>query len=192
VVYIVPRTKMDGANNAELSQLLNDKSILRKKDVDDIPVDGAENTPVSSNWAYDHVAAADPHTGYSKESDIDDTPVNGETAAPISSNWAYDHAASVSAHGIIYNNSGTYVGDSSANKAIAHGIGRVPGIIHIWNIDTWTEHFQVLGVTGVVVRNFTDTRSVTGANSTNFYVGTAGSYAESANNTGVNYLWIAL
>jgi hypothetical protein len=38
-------------------------------DVDDTPVDGETDDPISSNWAYDHVAAADPHTGYQKESE---------------------------------------------------------------------------------------------------------------------------
>ena len=37
-------------------------------DVDDIPVDGVTDDPISSNWAFDHVAAADPHTGYRLES----------------------------------------------------------------------------------------------------------------------------
>jgi len=36
--------------------------------VDDTPVDGETSQPISSNWAYDHVAAADPHTGYRLES----------------------------------------------------------------------------------------------------------------------------
>jgi len=39
--------------------------------VDDIPVDGETSQPISSNWAYDHVAAADPHTGYVLESLFD-------------------------------------------------------------------------------------------------------------------------
>lgn len=39
-------------------------------DVDDVPVDGETAQPISSNWAYDHVAAADPHAGYMLESNI--------------------------------------------------------------------------------------------------------------------------
>jgi len=42
--------------------------ILAKSDVDDTPVDAATDVPVSSNWAYDHENAADPHTGYALES----------------------------------------------------------------------------------------------------------------------------
>lgn len=45
---------------------------LMQADVDDTPVDGVTTRPISSNWAYDHVAAADPHTGYRLESaDVD-------------------------------------------------------------------------------------------------------------------------
>lgn len=36
--------------------------------IDDTPVNGETSAPISSNWAYDHVAAADPHTGYRLES----------------------------------------------------------------------------------------------------------------------------
>jgi hypothetical protein len=38
--------------------------------VDDTPVNGAATTPISSNWAYDHEAAADPHGGYVLTSEI--------------------------------------------------------------------------------------------------------------------------
>ena len=37
-------------------------------DIDDTPVDSETAQPISSNWAFDHVAAADPHTGYRLES----------------------------------------------------------------------------------------------------------------------------
>ena len=39
--------------------------------IDDTPVDGETDEPITSNWAYDHVAAADPHTGYMLESLLD-------------------------------------------------------------------------------------------------------------------------
>lgn len=37
-------------------------------DIDDVAVNGEIAQPISSNWAFDHVAAADPHTGYRLES----------------------------------------------------------------------------------------------------------------------------
>ena len=44
------------------------RAMISEADVDDTPVDSATTVPVSSNWAYDHVAAADPHVGYVLES----------------------------------------------------------------------------------------------------------------------------
>ncbi len=37
-------------------------------DIDDAPVNGEIAQPISSNWAFDHLAAADPHPGYVLES----------------------------------------------------------------------------------------------------------------------------
>lgn len=37
-------------------------------DIDDVAVDGEIAQPISSNWAFDHGAATDPHTGYRLES----------------------------------------------------------------------------------------------------------------------------
>lgn len=41
---------------------------LSVADIDDTPVDSETAAPISSNWAYGHVADADPHTGYALES----------------------------------------------------------------------------------------------------------------------------
>ena len=41
---------------------------LLVSDIDDVAVNGEVAQPISSNWAFDHVAAADPHTGYRLES----------------------------------------------------------------------------------------------------------------------------
>ena len=38
-----------------------DATILKQADVDDTPVDGVTNAPISSNWAYDHAASATAH-----------------------------------------------------------------------------------------------------------------------------------
>jgi len=37
---------------------------LEIADIDDTPVNGELEAPISSNWAYDHENAADPHSGY--------------------------------------------------------------------------------------------------------------------------------
>lgn len=40
-------------------------------DIDDTPVNGETSQPISSNWAFDHESASDPHTGYVLESLVD-------------------------------------------------------------------------------------------------------------------------
>lgn len=44
---------------------------LLKADIDDTPVNGELTAPISSNWAFDHVAAADPHPGYLTQAEGD-------------------------------------------------------------------------------------------------------------------------
>ena len=68
----------DGAGNPalpftiDLSVITDATDILTGKlavaDIDDTPVNGVTDAPISSNWAHDHVAAADPHAGYVLES----------------------------------------------------------------------------------------------------------------------------
>ncbi|KKK82517.1 hypothetical protein LCGC14_2802600, partial [marine sediment metagenome] len=48
-----------------------ERQYIHTDDVDDVAVNGATTDPISSNWAFDHVAAADPHTGYVLESLLD-------------------------------------------------------------------------------------------------------------------------
>ena len=76
-VYFVASTARAGYTWDESSNLRSfDENALERQyihtdDVDDTPVNGATTDPVSSNWAFDHVAAADPHTGYVLESLFD-------------------------------------------------------------------------------------------------------------------------
>jgi hypothetical protein len=58
-------------NHADLSGLTtgdDHTQYLLEANIDDVPVDGVTDAPISSNWAYDHTTAADPHTGYRLES----------------------------------------------------------------------------------------------------------------------------
>jgi len=48
--------------NAELAAILLPYLLI--SDIDDVPVDGEFTAPISSNWAFDHLAAADPHPQY--------------------------------------------------------------------------------------------------------------------------------
>lgn len=74
-----------------------DASILRTTDVDSTPLSGEWTIPVSTGWAYAHITAADPHTGYVLESAVTSTATNG-SMNPISSDWAYDHEAAADPH----------------------------------------------------------------------------------------------
>jgi hypothetical protein len=58
----------------ELESAVEERLVIT--DIDDTPVDGETSAPISSNWAYDHVAAADPHGIYLLENSIDYSPTN--------------------------------------------------------------------------------------------------------------------
>lgn len=63
--------------NVPTSAITGLSSYLLVADIDDTPVNGELAAPISSNWAFDHVAASDPHPGYL-------TPAEGDAAyAPI-------------------------------------------------------------------------------------------------------------
>lgn len=91
--------------------------------------------------------------------------------------------------------SGTYTGDSSVNRAIAHGLGRIPKMVFIiggaagwYRIITgqaliWYQRAS-LSESGNI--------AVTAPDATNFYVGNATNYANSANLATGDYYWIAI
>lgn len=96
--------------------------------------------------------------------------------------------------------SGSYTGDSTANRAIPHGLGVVPKLVLIMRNTAGAESyvFRIYGdqakirdwyVGGTVAAGALD---VTAPDATNFYVGNATSYDRSANYTGVAYVWVAL
>ncbi|KKN62192.1 hypothetical protein LCGC14_0514710 [marine sediment metagenome] len=76
-VYFVASTGRAGYTWDESSNLRSfdqnaiERQYIHTDDVDDTAVNGATTDPISSNWAYDHVAAADPHAGYVLESLFD-------------------------------------------------------------------------------------------------------------------------
>lgn len=61
-----------------------DATILKEADVSSTPTDAATTTPISSDWAHDHVNAADPHTGYMLESATQTTLTDSDTNYPTS------------------------------------------------------------------------------------------------------------
>jgi len=52
----------DSSDYATAAQGSTADSALQPGDVDDTPVNGATAVPVSSNWAFDHAAASNPHS----------------------------------------------------------------------------------------------------------------------------------
>lgn len=88
---------------------------------------------------------------------------------------------------------GTYTGDNTVNRAIPHGLGVKPKIVSIVVIGHGT-YFKIIKDTEInALDHVTSTvNAVTAKNSTNFYVGNAGSYPYSANATTYTYYWTAI
>lgn len=87
------------------------------------------------------------------------------------------------------NSYGTYVGNDTANRAIPHGLGRVPVLVHILRA-SWGVNYHIIRGDAYVSGNGT-LRAVTPADAINFYVGNAGDYSQSANANGQNFFWVA-
>jgi len=88
---------------------------------------------------------------------------------------------------------GTYVGDNTVNKAIAHGLAAKPLMV-IFTIagSSWyianIEDTVIIAITDVATGRY----EVTAKDATNFYVGNATEYTRSANATGITYHWVAI
>lgn len=91
--------------------------------------------------------------------------------------------------------SGTYVGNDTANRAIPHGLGKIPAIYFIVEDGAYlfvelVSLNQIEGISAAAGAQYTYPQ--TAPTTTNFYVGNAASYNRSANNTGHTYYWVAL
>lgn len=88
---------------------------------------------------------------------------------------------------------GTYTGDNSANKAIAHGLGRVPKLVVIQKAAAGDIAVIIDGnaTISTQVGGSFYSYAVTAVDATNFYVGNATSYPNSFNNGTVTYYWSA-
>ena len=93
-------------------------------------------------------------------------------------------------HLIAYKN--TYVGNATANKAIAHGKGSEAEAILIVNPSDGISHLIVKANAGKIVASGLGIQSVTAMDANNFYVGNAASYANSANVNLQTYYWFAV
>ncbi|KKL67457.1 hypothetical protein LCGC14_2134780, partial [marine sediment metagenome] len=88
---------------------------------------------------------------------------------------------------------GSYVGNSSVNRAIPHGLGVTPKFVFI-NEGTSSWRVQLQGQVAslfFIRHDASGIHTVTIPNSTNFYVGNAISYNQSVNVTGTTYYWVA-
>ena len=87
---------------------------------------------------------------------------------------------------------GTYTGNSSANKAIAHGNGITPKYVFITSTNAFRDGFIL---TPGKISGSSDTEGgiydVTSWDTTNFYIGNAAQYGLSMNYTGHVYYWVA-
>jgi hypothetical protein len=106
--------------------------------------------------------------------------------------------------GTAFISSGTYTGNSSGNRAIAHGLGIIPKIVLIQNqTDTSALYFYIIFPGFGYIMGFQLTGgswygeaspanlTVTQMDANNFYVGHAGFYANTANLSGKAYRWVA-
>jgi hypothetical protein len=85
----------------------------------------------------------------------------------------------------------TYAGNDSVNRAIPHGLNRIPNLVLI-NTGATAAGFSIVQGNGKIVSIGTGTNAVTAMDTANFYVGNATSYANSANATGTTYYWSAI
>jgi hypothetical protein len=97
-------------------------------------------------------------------------------------------------HGGIRITTGTYNGDDTVNRAIPHNLGAVPYFVQIRGQSTGLQHWVMYADTNAIAKlasgSFTNL-AVTAKDSTNFYVGNATSYQNSANASGTGHRWVA-
>jgi len=86
---------------------------------------------------------------------------------------------------------GSYVGDASANKAIAHNLGTTPKLVVIFRSSDIT--YALNGLVGYIFQlPAGSSYSVTIPDATSFYVGNAASYTNTANENAITYKFVAL
>lgn len=93
---------------------------------------------------------------------------------------------------------GTYTGDGTTNRAIAHGLGVVPKIVIIWNLTGEQLHlimsnyvyYDSLGWCAYLSATSDGVFGMTVSNTTNFYV--TGNTTNYSNQTDSVYYWVAI
>lgn len=85
---------------------------------------------------------------------------------------------------------GNYGGNNTVNRAIAHGLGVTPKVI-IWQASQEVLVEVQPGTIAEVIAT-EGAQTVTAPDATNFFVGNATNYFQSANANGTTYYWVAL
>jgi len=88
-------------------------------------------------------------------------------------------------------NAGTYTGDGTVNRGIAHGLGVAPKFVFIQRGGVIL-HIVEHGKINYNSSGMTTIYSVTIPDSTNFYVGNSSHYYRSGNGEGTLYYWFAI
>ena len=88
--------------------------------------------------------------------------------------------------------SGSYTGDNTINRAIAHGLGTTPSLILLFQVDSWERQYSIFaGVAKIYDYCERTNNAVTAPDATNFYVGNSSNYERAANYSGFTYRWVA-
>lgn len=91
----------------------------------------------------------------------------------------------------IKSNNGNYAGNNTINRAVPHGLGKIPADIEIAIIgDGRVYQIKISGRLDFISSIDDQQYTVTAADDTNFYVGNATHYGMSANSTGETFYWI--
>lgn len=95
-----------------------------------------------------------------------------------------------SLNGVIASDS--YGGNNTVNRAIPHGLGRIPIYVTMARLDGQPQYDIIQpGIIRYLDQGTSNVLVVTAVDDTNFYVGNATHYDQSANATGETYYWVA-
>lgn len=84
---------------------------------------------------------------------------------------------------------GSYTGNATQNRAIAHGLSRVPKSVKL-KTATVGNFPSIIQPATIAIQGGVE-RAVTIWDDTNFYVGNPANYGDSANGNGLVYHWVA-
>lgn len=92
----------------------------------------------------------------------------------------------------VVNTYGSYTGDDTANRAIPHGLGSIPAMVHIIATTDFHTFKEWRDYDHISNDQVDQAYLVTAMDITNFYVGHITSYELSANRSGRTHHWVAI